>query len=210
MANPQSVALAALTATYTDSENEDHDTLDENVSDHSTKDIEESHTPPIAMSGLGIDENKLKKYKTLVSYNDDLVVSEEEGETEADISEPIEIDTVDDADDVQLPPEPKGKCSNDLQEKINRFHDKMVSSGLDMNKAIQQRKDFRNPSIYEKLIQFCSINEFGTNYPPEVYDPLRWGPESYYEELAKVQKAEMDKRDKERKEKTKVNLDNFQ
>lgn len=205
MANPQSVALAALTATYTDSENEDNDTPDENVSDHSTKDIEESHTPPIAMSNLDIEEDRLKKYKTLVSYNDDLVVSEEEGETELDKSEPIEIDTVDDSDDVQLPPEPKGKCSNELQDKINRFHDKMIGSGLDMNKVIQQRKDFRNPSIYEKLIQFCSINEFGTNYPPEIYDPLRWGPESYYEELAKVQKAEMDKRDKERKEKTKVN-----
>ncbi|KAJ8926992.1 hypothetical protein NQ314_020553 [Rhamnusium bicolor] len=38
-----------------------------------------------------------------------------------------------------------------------------------------------------------------TNYPPSIYDPLKWSKESYYEELAKVQKIEMDKREKERK-----------
>ncbi|KFM78927.1 SAP30-binding protein, partial [Stegodyphus mimosarum] len=73
-----------------------------------------------------------------------------------------------------------------------------------MNASIQRRKDFRNPSIYEKLIQFCNIDEQGTNYPPETYDPHCWGPESFYEELAKRQKEEMDKREKEKKERTKV------
>nr|CAD7568663.1 unnamed protein product [Timema californicum] len=107
-------------------------------------------------------------------------------------------------DDVRLPPEPTGRCSNELQEKINRLYEKMQTTGLDMNRVIQQRKDFRNPSIYEKLIQFCSINELGTNYPAHLYDPLRWGKESYYEELAKVQKTEMDRREKEKKDKTKV------
>ena len=44
----------------------------------------------------------------------------------------------------------------------------------------------------------------GTNYPPTIYDPLKWDKESYYEELAKVQKVEMDKREKERKSKVEV------
>uniref|UniRef100_A0A1B6FJ29 SAP30-binding protein n=1 Tax=Cuerna arida TaxID=1464854 RepID=A0A1B6FJ29_9HEMI len=202
MSNSQSVALASLTATYTDSENEDdHEEKDPNLSDHSSKDIEESHTPPIPMSNLDLGVIK-NKYAKLVSYNDDLVMSEEEGEGE--IEKEVASESPTDSDDVQLPPEPSGRCSNELQDKITKLHEKMVSNGLDMNKIIQQRKDFRNPSIYEKLIQFCSINEFGTNYPPEVYDPVRWGPESFYEELAKVQKSEMDRREKERKEKTKV------
>lgn len=34
-----------------------------------------------------------------------------------------------------------------------------------MNYIIQRKKEFRNPSIYEKLIQFCAIDELGTNYP---------------------------------------------
>lgn len=82
----------------------------------------------------------------------------------------------------------------------------MESGGLDMNMMIQQRKEFRNPSIYEKLIQFCSINELGTNYPPDRFDPFKWSKDSYYEELALVQKAEMDKLEKARKEKTKIEI----
>ncbi|CAB3257965.1 unnamed protein product [Arctia plantaginis] len=70
-----------------------------------------------------------------------------------------------------------------------------------MNRIIQDKKNFRNPSIYEKLIQFCDINESDTNYPPEIYDPLKWGKESYYDELSRVQKLEMDRREKEKKEK---------
>lgn len=107
-------------------------------------------------------------------------------------------------DGIQLPPEPAGRCAVELQDKIARLHEKMLKDGLDMNYVIQQRKDFRNPSIYEKLIQFCGINELGTNYPPHLYDPLRWGKESLYEELARVQKQEMDRREKERKTKVEV------
>lgn len=102
---------------------------------------------------------------------------------------------------VTIPPEPSGQCPAELQDKIARLYRKMESGGLDMNMLIQQRKEFRNPSIYEKLIQFCSINELGTNYPPDRFDPFKWNKDSYYEELALVQKAEMDKLEKARKEK---------
>lgn len=105
-----------------------------------------------------------------------------------------------------LPNEPKEKCPDKLQDKISHLYDRMKHSNMDMNKLIQERKDFRNPSIYEKLIQFCEIDELGTNYPPELYDPKSWGKESYYEELAKSQKVEMDKREKDRKENIKVDL----
>ncbi|XP_037929421.1 SAP30-binding protein-like [Teleopsis dalmanni] len=103
-----------------------------------------------------------------------------------------------------LPPEPKGKPSAELVEKVRQLYEKMDSNNMDMNRLIQGRKEFRNPSIYEKLIQFCDINEFGTNYPPEIYNPHQWGPESFYEELARVQKNEMLKRQKERKETDKI------
>lgn len=38
-------------------------------------------------------------------------------------------------------------------------------------------------SIYEKLIQFCSIDELGTNYPKDMFDPHGWSEDSYYEAL---------------------------
>ncbi|KAH8402192.1 hypothetical protein KR009_010424 [Drosophila setifemur] len=104
----------------------------------------------------------------------------------------------------QLPPEPKGKPSAELVAKITKMYTKMRQTNMDMNRVIQDRKEFRNPSIYDKLISFCDINEFGTNYPPEIYDPLQWGEESYYESLAAVQKSEMVKRQKDRRDMDKV------
>lgn len=154
-----SKALASLTASYTDSENEDGDNKEETSMDIESDEEEQPEEEP----------------KIEVEYNDD-----------------------------GLPPEPTNPCPKDLQDKITKLYDQMQNGGLDMNDVIQNRKAFRNPSIYEKLIDFCNLNEFGTNYPAEIYDPLKWGKESYYDELAKVQKAEMEKREKERKEKTKV------
>lgn len=107
-------------------------------------------------------------------------------------------------DEIEIPPAPAGKCSNKLQDKIAGLFDKMRREGLDMNAKIQRRKDFRNPSIYEKLIEFIGIDEKGSNYPPEVFDPHSWGKESFYDALDKAQKTEMEKREKERKDRTKI------
>ena len=64
-----------------------------------------------------------------------------------------------------LPPEPVGKCPAELQEKISRMVESMMQRKINMNFSIQQRKQFRNPSIYEKLIEHLDIEELGTNYP---------------------------------------------
>ncbi|XP_071511661.1 SAP30-binding protein-like [Diadema antillarum] len=105
------------------------------------------------------------------------------------------------AEEVSLPPEPPGRCPRQLQEKINGYYRKQQ----DVNQLIQRRKDFRNPSIYEKLIDFLGIDELGSNYPKDMYDPYCWEESSYYEALAKAQKEEIQKRkEKEKKERTKV------
>uniref|UniRef100_A0A8D8UG33 SAP30-binding protein n=1 Tax=Cacopsylla melanoneura TaxID=428564 RepID=A0A8D8UG33_9HEMI len=210
-------ALQALTATYTDSEEEeDHDKIVSEPIQNDTSSVIVNLT-----MGQVEEQQRQKAVAKLVSYyhdENDMVISEDdEGEKENSLNtsaEPtpteekqVELLTPADKDDVQLPPEPPGRCSQDLQDKINKLYDKMQATGMNMNQVIQKRKDFRNPSIYEKLIQFCGINELGTNYDASMYDPLRWGKESYYEELAKAQKEEMDKRNKEQKEpKTKVEI----
>ncbi|KAI1234881.1 hypothetical protein IHE44_0003265 [Lamprotornis superbus] len=107
-------------------------------------------------------------------------------------------------DEIKIPPEPPGRCSNQLQDKIEKLYERKMKEGMDMNYIIQKKKAFRNPSIYEKLIQFCSIDEFGTNYPKDMFDPHSWSEDSYYEALAKAQKIEMDKWKKAKKEHTKI------
>ncbi|XP_051818778.1 SAP30-binding protein-like [Antechinus flavipes] len=107
-------------------------------------------------------------------------------------------------DEIKIPPEPPGKCSNHLQDKIQKLYERKIKEGMDMNYIIQRKKEFRNPSIYEKLIQYCSIDELGTNYPKDMFDPHGWSEDSYYEALAKAQKIEMDKLEKAKKERTKI------
>ncbi|NWT70952.1 S30BP protein, partial [Prunella himalayana] len=107
-------------------------------------------------------------------------------------------------DEIKIPPEPPGRCSNQLQDKIEKLYERKMKEGMDMNYIIQNKKEFRNPSIYEKLIQFCSIDEIGTNYPKDMFDPHSWSEDSYYEALAKAQNIEMDKLKKAKKERAKV------
>uniref|UniRef100_A0A182ITX0 Uncharacterized protein n=1 Tax=Anopheles atroparvus TaxID=41427 RepID=A0A182ITX0_ANOAO len=247
-------ALASLTATYTDSENEgEHRSDDESQqSDGESsvsqirsrqqtplRDMSESSGTPVAQvnnfasvmnksadpsgaSDNGTPGPPRKKALRLVSYIDDTIVSDDENNSPAhDEHESAEEEEEEPAPDrspspqkmdrsklygFSLPPEPKGKCSQELQDKIAALHERMKNSNMDTNRIIQERKEFRNPSIYEKLIQFCDINELGTNYPPEVFDPFQWGKESYYEELAKAQKIEMEKVEKARKEATKTEI----
>uniref|UniRef100_A0A673M8K5 SAP30-binding protein-like n=1 Tax=Sinocyclocheilus rhinocerous TaxID=307959 RepID=A0A673M8K5_9TELE len=107
-------------------------------------------------------------------------------------------------DEIRIPPEPPGRCSSHLQEKIFKLYERKLHGYFDTNSHIQKKKEFRNPSIYEKLIQFCGIDELGTNYPKDMFDPHGWSEDSYYEALAKAQKVEMDKLEKAKKEKTKI------
>ncbi|XP_033118591.1 SAP30-binding protein-like [Anneissia japonica] len=100
-------------------------------------------------------------------------------------------------EEIQLPPEPTGRCSKHLQDKIKQY----LRRHFDLNSMIQNRKDFRNPSIYEKLINYMGIDELGSNYPDDVYNPHGWTEESFFESLAKAQKEDMAKREKERKTK---------
>ncbi|XP_063749998.1 SAP30-binding protein isoform X4 [Eleginops maclovinus] len=106
-------------------------------------------------------------------------------------------------DAIRIPPEPPGRCSSQLQDKIHKLYERKLQGDFDTNSHIQKKKEFRNPSIYEKLIQFCSIDELGTNYPKDMFDPHGWSEDSYYEGLAKAQKVEMDKLEKAKKERTK-------
>ncbi|GFT75206.1 SAP30-binding protein [Nephila pilipes] len=224
-------ALASLHETYTDSEGEVESDQEEITHVKLTSPNKESS--PSSMGSVipffTYDSTKESKhYSKLVSYSTEAHEDEEMSDSDdsKSSSDPLEDSSSDNKvvptgvpplspvsfhrsllnlkrEEIKLPPDPVGRCSKSLQEKISDLYEKK-KEGKDMNASIQRRKDFRNPSIYEKLIQFCNIDEQGTNYPPEIYDTHCWGAESFYEELAKRQKEEMDKREKEKKERTKV------
>lgn len=104
---------------------------------------------------------------------------------------------------VELPSEPTGQCSSALQEKIISLLEKK-KRGINLNSSVQRRKDFRNPSIYEKLVQFCNIDEFGSNYPLNRFNPHEWEESSYHDNLLRAQKKAYEKKEKAKLERTKV------
>jgi len=106
--------------------------------------------------------------------------------------------------EIRIPPEPAKSCPSKLEKKFDEYYKRFRRTGIDQNVLIQELKDFRNPCMYEKIISHLEIDEIGTNFPQELYDPHWWGKESYYEELSKAQKLEMDRREKERRERTKI------
>jgi len=211
------VARRRLTSDNSD-ENKDKDSGgDAVVTPESNK--SGTNTP---QSGSSISAAEIRRVAArLVSYNNDEAMSgddEDEDEEEEDSNSRVEFPVLRSSRPVTpevetikllpgeelLPPEPTGKCSAELQEKITRQYESMLQKNIDMNISIQKRKQFRNPSIYEKLIDHLEIEEIGTNYPPAIYDPYQWSKESYYENLSRIQREEMEKRDKERRDRTKV------
>ena len=105
-------------------------------------------------------------------------------------------------EELHLPPEPEGRCSKQLQDKIKKLYEKRLKEGENLNKAIQARKDFRNPSIYDKLILYLGIEERGTNFAKADFNPSSWRKVPDYEALARAQREDVAKR--ERQKKTKV------
>lgn len=104
---------------------------------------------------------------------------------------------------VKLPPEPTAKCPEKVQLEFSKYHHEMLN-GKNINDAYLKTKKLKNPSIYEKLLLFCKIDEKGSNFPKEIFDPDCWKESSYYDALSSAQRIEMDKREKEKKDRTKI------
>ncbi|KAA0714180.1 SAP30-binding protein [Triplophysa tibetana] len=219
MASKKSLLLSSLAAYGDDSEQDsDPDTDDQDVS--------ESHGGLVSASYGQDDVSRVEEGDEKVSENEDSDDSTRNSDEDSDpgraqddvkdvqegeIKDPNELvaqfsEKVRNMspDEIRIPPEPPGRCSSHLQEKISKLYERKLHGDFDTNNHIQKKKEFRNPSIYEKLIQYCGIDELGTNYPKDMFDPHGWSEDSYYESLAKAQKVEMDKLEKAKKDRTKI------
>lgn len=208
--------LASLTAQYTDSEEEGSG--DEQVGQEAggsvdatpnSDDGKQHLTVPTVRSlvnPISRDNSPLAKWPATSGapgspeYENGIIEDDDRPSSPVSFHKTLEGLT---PDQIEIPPEPRGQCPRDVVAKVALLHEKMLQ-GQNMNALMQSRKSFRNPSIYEKLIAFSGIDEFGTNYPSEMYDPHKWGPTSYYEELREQQKQEMDRFEKEKRDRTKV------
>lgn len=98
--------------------------------------------------------------------------------------------------ELELPPSPKERCDPKLVDRFTEHMRQKRRFKRDFNLDIQRRKDFRNPSIYEKLIEHFQLDELGSNFKPALFDPHGFKPSDYCDELMKSQRVLMDKIEK--------------
>ena len=118
---------------YTDDDSGDDEDDDDEVSDGNSVASKLNHSS--VEGGSPVSGAELLENPSLPSNNNDDTVNMKK-----------DTDTT-----VRLPPEPEGRCSKMLQEKIVKMFERK-NEGMDVNEYVQKKKAFRNPSIYEKLV----------------------------------------------------------
>ncbi|KAH7042344.1 HCNGP-like protein-domain-containing protein [Linnemannia elongata] len=92
-----------------------------------------------------------------------------------------------------IPPSPESEVNPDVQAKIEQFH-RVKTRGIHFNESLMKNKNFRNPRIYQTLVEAAGLNEIGTNFPKsEFFDIEGYGPESYATGIAEAQKQASEK-----------------
>lgn len=88
----------------------------------------------------------------------------------------------------ELPPEPQTEVDPELQSKVAGLH-AILERGIQFNERLQANQSFRNPHIYDKLVEFLGLDEFGTNFTKSWYDPLAFPSSIKGSRLTEAQKA---------------------
>jgi len=87
----------------------------------------------------------------------------------------------------KLPDSPSGSVDQKLLEKFASLVEQ-TKKGYSVNDHIRNAKSFRNPDILEKLVNYFEVREFGTNYPPALYDPTDLNKEEHYDRLEEARR----------------------
>ncbi|GER24512.1 transcriptional regulator family protein [Striga asiatica] len=123
-----------------------------------------------------------------------------------------------------LPPPPKVKCSEELQnngklriemvmqstslsEKIIRFLALKKTSGRSFNSEVRNRKEYRNPDFLLHAVTYQNIDQIGSCFPKDVFDPHGYDKSDFYDEIAEADmRRETERREQEKKKNQKVDF----
>lgn len=86
-----------------------------------------------------------------------------------------------------VPDSPPGELNPRTMEKYLGYV-AAAKEGNKINDHIRHSKKFRNPCLLDKLVAYLGVQEFGTNYPPELYDPSAFGRDEHYDALEEARR----------------------
>ncbi|CAJ0641636.1 9934_t:CDS:2, partial [Entrophospora sp. SA101] len=101
--------------------------------------------------------------------------------------------------------ESEQECDEELEAKLAHFFE-LKDKGVHFNDHLLKNKAFRNPHIYDKLVEFVHLDEIGSNFDREVYDPYGFPAEAYADQLAATQKKVAEEREAAKKQQQRSQL----
>ncbi|CAI9087253.1 OLC1v1021280C1 [Oldenlandia corymbosa var. corymbosa] len=104
-----------------------------------------------------------------------------------------------------LPPPPKAKCSDELQAKIMRFLT-LKRGGLSFNAEVRNRKDYRNPDFLRHAVTYQDIDEIGSCFSKDVFDPHGYDKSDFFDEIEADMRREMERKEQERKRSPRIDF----
>ncbi|PKU82448.1 uncharacterized protein LOC110113866 isoform X1 [Dendrobium catenatum] len=130
----------------------------------------------------------------------------ERGLGEAEISASISSDLQkDDPLKKFLPPAITMNCSEELQEKINKFLS-YKRAGKSFNADLRKKKDYRNPDFLQHAVRYQDIEQIGSCFGTEVFDPQGYDKSDFYDQIEADMKREMERKAQERKRSQKIDF----
>ncbi|CAM9972175.1 unnamed protein product, partial [Heterosigma akashiwo] len=68
----------------------------------------------------------------------------------------------------QLPEEPTEECKPELQQRVTEYLTLAREKGYDLTDNLKKKKEFGNPQILQKVVDFFGIDDISSNYPKEI------------------------------------------
>lgn len=76
-------------------------------------------------------------------------------------------------DPLRLPPElaaPPGECDPEVQARVARWL-ALQATGRQLTAELRKSRDYRNPEFFRKMVEYWEIDEHGTLFDADVFDP---------------------------------------
>lgn len=71
-----------------------------------------------------------------------------------------------------------------LQDKVRRFLN-YKRAGKSFNAEVRNRKDYRNPDFLLHAVRYQGIDQVGSCFSKDVFDPHGYDPSDYYDGIGK-------------------------
>ncbi|CAK9152626.1 unnamed protein product [Ilex paraguariensis] len=146
------------------------------------------------------DQHGLSQSDAMTYALNESVSEEVEEAIKISVEEPKEADPL---DKFLLPP-PKDKCSDELQKRIVKFLTVKNNHGRSFNAEVRKKKEYRNPDFLLHAVTYQDIDEIGSCFSKDVFDPRGYDKSDYYKEIEADMSREMERKEQERKKNPKV------